>query len=451
MSKGFLDYLRKGALFKNDYVENCYHSFSEVDLQSELDLYRGYCLEYASEQAVDASEVSVFAESFNAFMPEESLLKQFALYVDRVIINDPVFVHSVAPNELAEAMNLFLEMPESGIDRERISRAAAYMNRLSPAVRAGFVEFLPISYHYEPPEQIPLTYSANGYADALPEEISEWFRAAAEVYPMEKGKKGWCIRDDKPLEPCRAISVNFQDSLSPADSIFFLSSLTVLSFDEDIGIAEFAQEMPDTPPDPEQFYAWVFQSINQASRHLFDRVVTELSIAQRIHSTYLTRSPFVAELLSRAWYQQPDLETDLTNAVLQLELPILEDISLERVINLRQKDGEAFRNFRIDLARHLRELRRITDSEELIARMQNVSHELCEVQVNEVKNKIAKIKRGMFADALIFFGGLTVTIQNQGLGIPALIYALQKGYKTYNEYISDVKENPAFFLWKLLS
>jgi len=450
MSESLLKYIKESPLFALKYIEDDYHLLSDEDLQRKLNSYRDYCLqEVAIEPKKARQNLSIFVEGFDSFLPDESLLKQCALYVEDVVINDPVFELASPRSEFAEAISSYLGMTRTGIDRKSLARSATYMNRLRPAIQADFVKFLPVSYIHEPPKQIPITYSENWYADALPSELLEWFRAAAEVHTLRKGDKGWYSIEGDRLVPCRAISIHFKGHPLDKPAIYFLVESQVISFDEKTGVAEFLQVLPEDPPDEQGFIAWVFQSMNQTAKHFFDQVCREVYIASRIGSTYLTKSPFTAELLRKEWPQAPDLRTDIFNAVLKLELPVLEGISLERIIEFRQKEGEAFQNFRVELERHLRELRRTTDPDELAVRIQNVTHELSEVQINEIDKTIAEAKKRMFADALLFVGGLVTTIQTNGLSLLAALGAFADGYKTLSEYTSSVRENPAFFLWKL--
>jgi hypothetical protein len=452
--KDMQDFTERSPLFKKKHIDDDYRFLSDESLRRELALYRECSLQAADRYAARGKrELSVFTDTSGSFLPDEALLKQCALYVENVIIDDPIFRHTAPRNKSVEALNALFGINQGvEVDRRELAHSAAYISRLLPAIQADFVQLLPVSYFHEPPKEIPITYSENLYADALPEALLNWFRSAAEVYPLTKGDRGWYSLPDEPLRPCRAIGVHFRGHPSYLDPVFFLTQLEVLSVDEETGIVETVQTFPDAPPSAEWFITWVYQSVNQAARRFFETVYKEFYFACRVGSTYLTKSPFVANLLGEVWHPGQDLQTDVISAVLQLELPILEGVSLNQIIELRQKDGEAFQNFRVELAKHLRKLRRTTDPRELEIQMQNVSHELSEVQVNEVNKKIASAKRGMFADALILVGGLAATVQTQvgGWGIAALIaYAAEKGLNTYSEYVSQVRENPAFFLWKL--
>ena len=90
-----LKYMNGSLLFKQKYIADNYRLFSDAQLQEELNRYRDYCLhEIMDEAAKEVSQGSVrrrtLIESFG-ILPNLSLLKQSALYLDRVVINDPIF------------------------------------------------------------------------------------------------------------------------------------------------------------------------------------------------------------------------------------------------------------------------------------------------------------------------------------------------------------------------
>jgi hypothetical protein len=346
-------------------------------------------------------------------------------------------------------MNSYLGMENLGINRKEIAEAATYMNRKRMAIACDFIKFMPISYLHEPPKEIPMRYSEILFSDILPPEILEYFKKKAEVVPLRRGKKGWYSIDGDELVPCRGINITFESDNPNRAFINMLFQTEFLSSEENNHSFNVIQRLPEEPPDPDTFNNWVIQSVNTAAGNFFGSIQQEIVLANKIGSTYLTYSPFVYNLLLQEFHNEKELKADVLNAVLTLELPILQKVSLEDLLDIRQKEGEAFLNFRVELEKHLRELRLITDYDVLRVQTQNVTHELSEVQVNEITKKIAKVKSGMFADALILVGGLVATIQANGLGMLALIYAIEHGYKTYNEYITQVKENPAFFLWKV--
>ena len=161
-------------------------------------------------------------------------------------------------------------------------------------------------------------------------------------------------------------------------------------------------------------------------------------------------SPFVFELLKRGLPLEHDLQTSTFNAILGIELPFLQRVDPEVLMTIRRNDGEAFQNFRLELERHLRELRCVQDPEELRIRAENALHEVTEVQLRQVNRKVSELKKHALAEALVLFGGLAAAVQTGGWSLAACAGAVAAGYKSLSEYRGQVRENPAFFLWKVL-
>ena len=80
----------------------------------------------------------------------------------------------------------------------------------------------------------------------------------------------------------------------------------------------------------------------------------------------------------------PTLSEDVARFALQLDLPVLAGISVEDLMRVRNEYGEAFHAFRLTLQRHLRELRTLQDASVIEKKLQNLQHELEEVQVADV-------------------------------------------------------------------
>jgi hypothetical protein len=447
MGKSLLHFINDSFLFQEKSIENQYSQFKVSQLEKELERYREFCLEYASEKETNKQNLNVLVEGTDQVV-DETFLKQSALYVHQVIINDPVFRFSLPRNNFSKAMNKYLGMKKTGIDKEDVSNAAKYIVEHKKAIRSGFIDFLPLSFLHEPPKELPIKHSEVLFSDVLPQDLLEYFWKNANVTPIQQRDGHWIIDPTIPLAPCRAIDISFPGDKHKSYP-YMLFEVQVIDSDEKTGLVKFSQTLPETPPSQEYFNNWVTQSINQASRRYFDEVYKENSLASSFGTTYLTHSEFVYQLLQKSIPLATDLKTDVLNLTMGLNLPLLENVTLEHILDIREKDGEAFENFRIELERQLRELRTIAEPSELKVRLENTTHELTNVQIREIDKKISSVKGKMFPDAMILVGGLITTIQTNGWTLPALIYAIQNGYKTYQEYVSGVKENPAFFLWKV--
>lgn len=461
MTKALLEYIKDSSLFRPKYVKSNYQGLSDQDLMRELTLYRAFALQMATGeeerarwQAPGKQNLSVFPETLGVSMPNQELLKRCALYTTDVVIDDPLFRLTLPRNNQSDAMGASVGMPRSeDLDREHLARAATYIYRLRAGIAADFIRMLPVSYLHEPPELIPFTSSEDGFADILPHELLKWFRENAQVLPAIETDRGWQFRGD-PLVPGRRIGVHFKGTPLASVTLRALVEAKFLSAEEvdaQTHVIAMEHRVPDEPPTQERFDAWVFQTVNQSAGHFYNRVAAELDMANSFGSTYMPLSPFVAELLNREWSQPQarNLSTDVFNSVVTLELPLLDGVSFENLVELRHKDGEAFHNFRIALEKGLRELRLITDASELQIKSQNLVHELGEVQVAEVNKKLAQIKRGLPGDVSILAGSLLAAILTGGVMSPAVLGAAGLIYKKYRDLEAEVRENPAFFLWKV--
>ena len=448
MEKSLLQFVNNSFLFQKKSIETQYSRFGDSKLERELERYRQFSLENAKNKQANKQNLNVLVEGANEVV-DENFLKQTALYVHQVIINDPVFKFSLPRHNFSEAMNQYLGMEKTGIDRKALSNAAQYIIGHSKAIKSGFIDFIPLSFLHEPPKEIPIKYSEVSFSDVLPPELLEFFRKNSKVAPIQQRDGHWIMDPTVSLTPSNAIDISFPGGRKYKNYPYMLFDMEVISSDEKTREIKFVQTLPDIPPSQEYFNNWVSQSINQASRRYFDEIFKEISVASSIGATYLTYSEFAYQLLQKSIPLASDLQTDVLNLTMGLDLPLLENISLKQILDVREKDGEAFQNFRIELEKQLRELRTIKEPSELRLKLENATHELTNVQIHEIDKKISSVKKKMFPDAIILVGGLLTTFQAAGIGIPALIYAIQNGYKTYQEYISGVKEKPAFFLWKI--
>lgn len=447
MGKSLLQFINDSFLFQKKSIESQYSRFTDKQIEKELEQYREFCLEVASNKQANKQNLNVLVEGIDKII-DENFLKQSALYVHQVIISDPVFGFSLPRSNFSATMNQYLGMETSGLDRDDLANAAKYMLRYKKAIKLGFIDFLPLSFLHEPPKDIPIKHSEVLFSDVLPKELLDFFWGSVKVTPIQRRDGHWVIDPSIPLTPCRAIDISFSSERHKSYP-YTLFETKFIDGNEETGEMKLSLELPETPPSQEYFNHWVTQSINQASRRCFDEVYKEISLASNIGTTYLTHSEFVHRLLQRSIPISSDLKTDVLNLTMDLDLPLLENVTLEYMLDIREKDGEAFENFRIELEKQLRETRAITEPSELKTRLENITHELTSVQLREIDRKLSSVKSKMFPDAMIFVGGLVTTIQTQGWGLAALIYAIQNGYKTYQEYVSGVKENPAFFLWKV--
>lgn len=453
MSHILYDFLNDSPLFLESYIRDDFSNLTDSDLSRELQRYRDYVMEHLHSLQVEiqnaSTRLSVSIQGFDTTTPRNNLLKQLSLYMDAVIISDPIFKLTTVQTSTTQTLGKYLGLGVAdGVDRRSLSEACTYMKSLAPLVAIDYVKFSPISLLHEPPSELFIYHSDNYFADILPHELLDYFYKKVKVYPMQRVDGGWGIFPEKKLEPCRGIAIEFDGHSENVGNFYHLFESEVVSMDEETGRVLFRQHLPDTPPEKNYFNAWVSQSVNRSAGGFMNQVLSEIYQSSSFGSMYLTTSPFVQDLLGYKLNIPGDFKSEIANLVLDLELPVLEDVSLEDLMSIRTQDGEAFHNFRIALEKNLRGLRGVHDSDQLRRELENVAHEMSEVQVNEIQTKIRTVKKTSGIDMAIATASLSAAIQSHGLSLLGLGVVLAKGYKNYTSYIRDVKQNPAYFLWR---
>jgi hypothetical protein len=447
------DFLHESVLFDPGSIETAFASLSETDLQLALREYREFVLDSAAALEAEARELEGAFKVFTSIGSiDVAMLRQCAWYVSHFVVDDPLFRLSAPRADAQEPLEQFLGLKSSAsVDRQGLVDVLRDLRAITPMVAANYVKFLPVSRLFEVPRQLPITYSPTGFVEALPAELMGWLRERASVRKVELAGDHMVIPlTNDTLEPCRIIAIQFGSDPGDLPFIFQLFQQRILGLDEATGTARFAMTLPDTPPDVAGFDAWVKQSINQAARSLFMRLMHENAVAYRLGAEYLTTSGFAAELMQQGTSPDPDIRRHTANTLLNLEVPFAPDASIERLMDIRVSDGEAFQDFRIALEKQFRELQLTTDADELRLKAGHAVHELTEVQLRAVTTQVRRLAENSALDGVIGAAGLGASFLTGGLSLVATAIAGARGLRSWHEYQTSIRQNPAFFLWRVL-
>lgn len=448
MGSVVFDFLNDSFLFDIALQNDNYSSVSEDDLKKELGRYREYTL---SNVGSIHGEITAIDYQLRVFGAQDYFsvahLMQTAFYLDQVVLLDPILPFSRTESGVSKSMSQFLGMERNdNIDRNSLAKAAVKMKTLTPMVAANYVKFFPASYYLEPGAQIPITYSENCYSDALPEEILSVYRDKVDVRSLRKADQGWIV--ENALQIGRGIAIHFNGDQDDYLQIYNLFEQTIIKYDDETREIEFAMILPEKPPPTDQFQAWVNQSINQSARAHYNQLIKGMMLSSRCEASYLTTSEFTHSLLGTCTSKN-GIRKHASELVLNMELPFLSNISMSDLMAVRQNDGEAFQAFRCELESKFRELRTETDREKIELKIQNIIHELSEVQVAKIEQKIKGLRINALAQTGVALGGLAGSVVTSGLSIAATVIAVANGVRIYSEYREKIKENPAYFLWRV--
>lgn len=442
------NFLANSILFDDREIDNLYSSLSDSQLENLLQDYRQHCLTNIAELTKEITENKSSLKVLSSIekIPYETL-KQSALYFDQFVIYDPLFCFTHTENEASKLFTEYLGFHKNGINRKDLAETAKLLKSITPMIEADFVKILPMSYNFEPPKETPINLPINYYADELPKEIIQYFRDRAIVKSMEKVNGGWRILDNNDLTP--GLFITFDNHEKHQGSIYHYFDQ---KFEKTADPNKFLTKMSlaPYPMDKATWDVWAFQSVNSSAKAAFDKIYIENLIANNLKATYLTDNDFTSNLLTKNLSAKETVETSSASQFMNLELPFLDKVDIDKLMTIRTFEADLFTNFRMELERQFRELRTVTDPHEIRLRQDNILHELGEVQVKKINQKLDSLKRKGFADAVLLIGGLAGTVQTAGWSLLASALATVSGYKSYREYKDNLSENPSYLLWKVL-
>ena len=194
MSTKCISFLMNSFLYLSDVVENHYSAYQDKEIVSELQNYREYVLknveDIQSEIKHTHDKLNINIESFNT-LPTEELYKQLVLYMDQVVIPDPLFELTEERNPMTDTVGEYMGLQKaSAISREKLIDAINYIKCISPLIEANFVVMLPISLIHEAPKEIGINYSPTAFSDVIPSHILDYYRSIVKVYNLEKCEHG---------------------------------------------------------------------------------------------------------------------------------------------------------------------------------------------------------------------------------------------------------------------
>lgn len=451
MSKVAYKFLENSFLFKDKYINSRFSSFDDNELKNEIKKYREYIIDnmdnIKDEIKIGTENINTSIESFGN-LPNESLLKQLALYIDKVVIKDPLFELSKEDSEINTVFNNALKLKsEDSIKREDMLSIISYMKKCSLLVKKDYVKFFPLSLIHEPPKEIPVSYSKDNFKYNLPQNILEYFKKNIEVYNLEKRDGYLEYKKNSSLTLGTSIYVGLNEKSFQNGMIYQYMETKIVNVDEKNRTFSTINYIPKNIS-KEEFDIWVDQSINRTSLDLFNRILNEIILTKEIDSMYLTNSKFVFGLLNKLICQK-DLKADLANLSMNINLPVFDNVPLDDIIRIRCASGEAFHNFRQFLNSMLLDLRTETNKEKFNKKIENIEYEISEVHVNNIEKEREKIIRRIKSDVIISAGNLAASFFLGGITLAGVAFSFIDGVYNYSKYLSNLKENDGFLLWKI--
>jgi hypothetical protein len=458
MSKAALELLNTVGLLSKDKVAD----LSAFD-DSALGRLQRYYYEQRSRTVnseLDAlrrdQSLSGLVSSFSARNAVLPLLPSFLIH-GHLITDDPLFRMCVPESEMSVVQKQAMGMNASQeIDRVMIANKLEYFSMLAPVIRAELLTVLPLHILHLPPEQLPIFYAEDRFRSEIPDNIHDFIHQNAVIQPVVLHKEsGALIIPREPVkEPCRAISISFQnDSHTHSAGIYFYQTMQAEEVDHDTGRIKVSLSWsPDEPIQEDVYKGWVYQSINRTIIQRLGSISSELRLAASMDHSYMTESQFESALLSQCGFQGEESSTQAVNFLRATET-LIQIPSPEEVVRLRDKHAEAFFRFRASLLETSAALKGVSP-DEFGTKAQRLYRTQIQPQVDEIEKSVRAICTSVTKGTLVSLGGVAFAIAS-GAALPlvaASLYAtsgaLTESLPALSDYMASRKKPE--FIWKQL-
>jgi hypothetical protein len=441
MGSPLYDLLADSVLFDDHQIDVAYADLSESRLEEELSKYivGAAKVAFTIQESLLQPAAGLLLATGTALKPRQMLV-QGAFYVDRVVMDDPMFrvatswqMGKIAAEELFKA-----EPPP--VDRRALSWVSRYMKDLTPMVAANYVIFLPVNravgfaseaIPLPPPSDLVITPPPH-IVDLLLSQIR-----------MNAGTADIRRRDIGGTEGKPAIWVEFEglegatwfrtSSASPPSltSPSREEVLRIVRSQEDWGLAGIT------------IAAAARYAIHQAYR----MIMGEYSVAKLVNASYATESPLAFDVLkAMEILGEPSTEVAAGRAVLDLKMPFLPNVNPGTLMDIRERESEAFRAFQQSLERALRILSQTSDPGERDRIVQDLTHD-ADAEVERVNRTVRRAHRSLAVDVAL--ATLSAATAWQGSWREAAVPAVSSLIRAASRVRSQTHQGDWFFLWKV--
>ncbi|MCC6586997.1 MAG: hypothetical protein IT168_09930 [Bryobacterales bacterium] len=441
MGSILFDFLTESLLFQERNLHDSYSGIAEADLLRALQEYRQFCISNQDELVAEAVRGDKCFTLFPGMHPVPlQVLKQSALYVERYVLTDPLFMLTRVGHSTEQELRSHFGGMRKEVDRQEVARAVLTLKALAPMVASDYVKYLPVSLLFEAPEQLPIYYSENRFKDVFRTDVLSFFHEQATVEPFRRDGAGWV--SDPTASLSSSIMVGFGDD--GHEMLHQLFEQEVKEVSDATRTITSILTLPDSPPTPDLYKAWVEQSINRTAISFLRQLSTELALSARLGASYVCFSDFRRNFLDRFSPATMDTPQHTAKAIINVDLPFIDEIDTESLMKLRIDDGENFQIFRRELEKQMWDLRHEQDLQRLRHKAEKIMHDLSSVQHGLLTQKLKQFQN----NAVIQYATLGATVLVSQQYLPGLVAALGLGFKLRNDYDAALRSNPAYFLWK---
>jgi len=381
---------------------------------------------------------------------------QLALYrpgllsAERIILTDTLeeAALQLATVESTEAMVRLVHNGETDrLTAIRIGMAqfVRFVKENFQLIQAGFIAFMPCeSARLEQQRKMQILQDnpdKHFLNSVMPPAVAQLYERSLTVRGIKKisDEGNYLFEPDTSLPD--EIRLDLRDCLSPFTNAYIYQELHPIQVNKD---GTFKARITRGKHENRKGYdRWVRGATNRSIYFHYRGLLTDISQSARAGASLVTRCPLQGKIL-----QKLDASGKLSRRMLQVELPFLQDLSLQDIFRIRTDYEQSVTAFRRTLRDCAVEMERASGPEEIYLLQQRFHERIMDEGLDDLRQKLSTWKRRSIQDSVL----LTVPAVLGYMSSPSLpnlavgaVSLLQAALGTHRHH-QDVKNHPSWFL-----
>ena len=381
---------------------------------------------------------------------------QLALYrpgllsAERIILTDTLeeAALQLATVESTEAMVRLVHNGETDrltAIRIGVAQFVRFVKENFQLIQAGFIAFMPCeSARQEQQRKMQILQDnpdKHFLNSVMPPAVAQLYERSLTVRGIKKisDEGNYLFEPDTSLPD--EIRLDLRDCLSPFTNAYIYQELHPIQVNED---GTFKARITRGKHENRKGYdRWVRGATNRSIYFHYRGLLTDISQSVRAGASLVTRCPLQGKIL-----QKLDASGKLSRRMLQVELPFLQDLSLQDIFCIRTDYEQSVTAFRRTLRDCAVEMERASGPEEIYLLQQRFHERIMDEGLDDLRQKLSTWKRRSIQDSVL----LTVPAVLGYMSSPSLpnlavgaVSLLQAALGTHRHH-QDVKNHPSWFL-----
>ncbi len=381
---------------------------------------------------------------------------QLALYrpgllsAERIILTDTLeeAALQLATVESTEAMVRLVHNGETDrltAIRIGVAQFVRFVKENFQLIQAGFIAFMPCeSARQEQQRKMQILQDnpdKHFLNSVMPQAVAQLYERSLTVRGIKKisDEGNYLFEPDTSLPD--EIRLDLRDCLSPFTNAYIYQELHPIQVNKD---GTFKARITRGKHENRKGYdRWVRGATNRSIYFHYRGLLTDISQSARAGASLVTRCPLQGKIL-----QKLDASGKLSRRMLQVELPFLQDLSLQDIFRIRTDYEQSVTAFRRTLRDCAVEMERASGPEEIYLLQQRFHERIMDEGLDDLRQKLSTWKRRSIQDSVL----LTVPAVLGYMSSPSLpnlavgaVSLLQAALGTHRHH-QDVKNHPSWFL-----